>query len=295
MKSYLVHHGIKGQKWGHRRWQYEDGEYNAAGKVRYGIGDGKDYTGVHQSGGGAKAKSSNENDQEPQQKKGLSDKAKRNLKIAGIAVGATVATAAAGYAAYKLVGKNVLKDVNTNNSSLHDVADTVKSKGRDAVDAAIRKAGKIGNKVDSIASEAKAYAKNPKQAVRDVQNGMHNLKLDAKHVQTVAKNKLNNTLTGVKHKIGDKAWDMAYDGKLQSGLKQIAEKNLTISSKTRGLISSQFAKKFGNMSSSLVRNGGQIVNDIMYNQMGREELGWALRSIFHTDIDDIGGLDAYIS
>lgn len=31
----LWHFGIKGQKWGIRRWQNPDGSYNAAGKVRY--------------------------------------------------------------------------------------------------------------------------------------------------------------------------------------------------------------------------------------------------------------------
>ena len=31
----LYHHGIKGQKWGTRRWQNSDGSYNEAGKERY--------------------------------------------------------------------------------------------------------------------------------------------------------------------------------------------------------------------------------------------------------------------
>lgn len=31
----LSHHGIKGMKWGVRRWQNEDGSYNEAGKRRY--------------------------------------------------------------------------------------------------------------------------------------------------------------------------------------------------------------------------------------------------------------------
>ena len=33
--EYLQHHGIKGQKWGTRRWQYADGRFNEAGKERY--------------------------------------------------------------------------------------------------------------------------------------------------------------------------------------------------------------------------------------------------------------------
>ena len=31
----IYHHGIKGQKWGVRRYQYADGTYTPAGKKRY--------------------------------------------------------------------------------------------------------------------------------------------------------------------------------------------------------------------------------------------------------------------
>lgn len=34
--TYLAHHGVKGQKWGVRRYQNEDGSYTDAGRVRYG-------------------------------------------------------------------------------------------------------------------------------------------------------------------------------------------------------------------------------------------------------------------
>lgn len=33
--NYLAHHGIKGQKWGIRRYQNEDGTLTSAGKARY--------------------------------------------------------------------------------------------------------------------------------------------------------------------------------------------------------------------------------------------------------------------
>ena len=36
-KNYLMHHGIKGQKWGVRRYQNEDGTLTEEGKKRYGI------------------------------------------------------------------------------------------------------------------------------------------------------------------------------------------------------------------------------------------------------------------
>lgn len=37
--GYLSHHGIKGQRWGVRRFQNEDGSYTQAGRERYGFGD----------------------------------------------------------------------------------------------------------------------------------------------------------------------------------------------------------------------------------------------------------------
>lgn len=33
--EYLIHYGIEGQKWGQRRYQYEDGSLTPAGKERY--------------------------------------------------------------------------------------------------------------------------------------------------------------------------------------------------------------------------------------------------------------------
>lgn len=39
--DYLAHHGIKGQKWGIRRYQNSDGSYTTAGKERYRYPDKK--------------------------------------------------------------------------------------------------------------------------------------------------------------------------------------------------------------------------------------------------------------
>lgn len=38
-KTYLVHHGIKGQRWGIRRYQDEDGSLTPLGKKRYDINE----------------------------------------------------------------------------------------------------------------------------------------------------------------------------------------------------------------------------------------------------------------
>lgn len=44
-KDYLAHYGVKGQKWGNRQWQNEDGTYTEAGKHHYGWGYGRQNTG----------------------------------------------------------------------------------------------------------------------------------------------------------------------------------------------------------------------------------------------------------
>lgn len=47
MENVMCHHGIKGQKWGVRRYQNPDGTWTDAGKRRYGDGesDGREKTG----------------------------------------------------------------------------------------------------------------------------------------------------------------------------------------------------------------------------------------------------------
>lgn len=102
-ESDLTHHGIKGQKWGQRRFQNEDGTWTAAGKERY--GDGAESTrssrGSAPGFSGASRKSSTsvkQNDPEHQ---------KRVETIKKVAkVGAAVAgTALVAYGAYKLNDK----------------------------------------------------------------------------------------------------------------------------------------------------------------------------------------------
>ena len=47
--DFLMHHGIKGQKWGVRRFQNDDGSWTQAGKVRYGSASGSSSVAVNPS------------------------------------------------------------------------------------------------------------------------------------------------------------------------------------------------------------------------------------------------------
>ena len=104
----LYHHGIKGQKWGERRFQNSDGSLTAAGKARY-----------YDSQGNLTASGKKEYLKQYKKYKKLSDKADLKLQSANYSKysermkkGAGVATAAAagyGYIAYNAVRASVYK------------------------------------------------------------------------------------------------------------------------------------------------------------------------------------------
>lgn len=43
LENELYHHGIKGQRWGYRRWQNFDGSYTPSGRIHYGVGEARRY------------------------------------------------------------------------------------------------------------------------------------------------------------------------------------------------------------------------------------------------------------
>lgn len=90
MHEDLYHHGIKGMKWGVRRFQNSNGTLTNAGKKRY-----KDQ--------------SDESANTQSKKKGLSDKQKKAVKV-GAAVAGTALAAYGTYKVSKYVNKRVRQD-----------------------------------------------------------------------------------------------------------------------------------------------------------------------------------------
>ena len=93
----LYHHGIKGMRWGVRRFQYTNGRLTAAGKKRYLDGWHKP-TKVKASVKRAKQADTEDEENETQEKKGLTDKQKKAIIVGAAAVG----TGLAIYGGYKL-------------------------------------------------------------------------------------------------------------------------------------------------------------------------------------------------
>lgn len=81
---YLAHHGIKGQKWGVRRFQNSDGSYTSAGKNRYG---GKSTTrAIHNTGSNwSKSIKQKWNNLDPAIKKKLVTSAITAVAVGGVA------------------------------------------------------------------------------------------------------------------------------------------------------------------------------------------------------------------
>ena len=93
--NYLQHHGLKGQKWGVRRFQYEDDSLTPEGKIRYGVGDGR------------KSQSLKEQAQRDDPD-GMRAKAKLNTRKAIAAIGGVAGLAAASVAGLDLFKRQSL-------------------------------------------------------------------------------------------------------------------------------------------------------------------------------------------
>lgn len=135
LREELYHHGIKGQKWGVRRFQNEDGTYTAEGKSRR--NDGLEGT----TGG--------------------SNKSARNRKIAKYAIAgaigaATIAAAAVYVKKHPEIGVQVAGMTNVLSAKISDIGKTKIAQGKNHIERALQK-GKNMAVISRAAS--KAYVK----------------------------------------------------------------------------------------------------------------------------------------
>ena len=129
--DYLAHHGIKGQKWGVRNYQNEDGSLTAAGKQRYGI-----------KGAVSKVKSKIRGDDlTPTEKK---------IRARKIAKGVAIGAAGAAYAAYRIKKAGGVKQAKNN------------------VAYSIQDAKLKATKAKQVAKNAYAYIKNDPNAKQNI-------------------------------------------------------------------------------------------------------------------------------
>lgn len=134
----LYHHGIKGQKWGLRRFQQENGTLTSAGRERYADAIAKS------------AANANGNSSGSSQRK---EKLKRIAKAAAIAAG----TAAVAYGTYKLAKSGALSNV-TNSINSSDRAEkraTTASRIKDAAFSFKMSDEELLSKITRLENEAK--------------------------------------------------------------------------------------------------------------------------------------------
>lgn len=123
MTDFLIHYGVQGQKWGERRYQYQDGSYTPEGRIHYGIGEGR-----KRSNNDLSHATEVQLPKDPitpkEKKKILSDDAKKALMIiGGVALAAGIA-----YGVYSISGSIPTEEVvSTISESLSTPINTAKN------------------------------------------------------------------------------------------------------------------------------------------------------------------------
>lgn len=134
----LYHHGIKGQKWGIRRFQQENGTLTSAGRERYADAIAKSAANANGDSSGSSQRK---------------EKLKRIAKAAAIAAG----TAAVAYGTYKLAKSGALSNVanSINSSDRAEKRATTASRIKDAAFSFKMSDEELLSKVTRLENEAK--------------------------------------------------------------------------------------------------------------------------------------------
>lgn len=134
----LYHHGIKGQKWGIRRFQQENGTLTSAGRERYADAIAKSAANTNGDSSGSSQRK---------------EKLKRIAKAAAITAG----TAAVAYGTYKLAKSGALSNVanSINSSDRAEKRATTASRIKDAAFSFKMSDEELLSKINRLENEAK--------------------------------------------------------------------------------------------------------------------------------------------
>ena len=162
----LYHHGIKGQKWGVRRFQNADGTLTSEGRSRY------SGSGNSSSGGGVRGAASRATGAVKKKWNGLSDKQKKIIKGAAITAG----VALAAYGGYRLSKNEAFR------AGAAKVGGALKKAGDTAV-------GKLGTRMQQAKNKASLAYGNTVGA------GIENVRGFASGVRAGARGRQANSIT----------------------------------------------------------------------------------------------------
>lgn len=125
MHTYIIqHHGIKGMKWGVRRFQNPDGSLTEAGKQRYDVGENGKYKRVKRS---EQLRRQYEESGLSKEDAELAAKRRATAEKVLLGVGAVALTAAVAYVAYKHYDESVDKVIRSGKTMKRLAGDTANS------------------------------------------------------------------------------------------------------------------------------------------------------------------------
>lgn len=164
--SDLRHHGIKGMKWGVRRYQNKDGSLTPAGKKRYDESD---------------------EEREEREKKEKSKKTKAKVATAAITTAAVVTTAAVN----KDKIKKGMEYVNTNKPSKGEKKETTAEdykaglKKAQSANKALEGVRELANKADDVAYAKKVRNDLTQMTDKELQQAVNRLNMEERYSQVM--------------------------------------------------------------------------------------------------------------
>ena len=193
----LYHYGLKGMHWGIRRWQNEDGSFNAAGKERYfSTGAGVDYKPIKKNTSSNSHNNSSKSVSKTFEGKKLSDEQRK--KIAKVAVAALATAAVVGGTIYLAKTGKLDSVISKGKDAIGKTKSTLlegKNKVSGFAKETVSKVTSAKNNVVNGAKQVSNYTKNTVSSIKDkatkgaefIRNGVDRTKKTAKQIGDTAK------------------------------------------------------------------------------------------------------------